>query len=110
MKATIDDSTSVFTLINTFDVRPDQGPAVARELRRFTDETARFLDGFVATSVHLSVDGERVVNYVQWRTGGDLDSMLALPAAKAHMEALRNLSLTVTPVVYTVDHVVSTSV
>ena len=109
MKATIDDSSSVFTLINTFEVRPDEGPAVARELRRFTEETARFLDGFVATAVHLSVDGKRVVNYVQWSTGGDLANMLALPAAKAHMQALRDLSLAVVPLVYTVDHVISAS-
>ncbi len=33
--------------------------------------------------------------------------MLALPASKAHMQALRDLSLAVAPVVYTVDHVVS---
>lgn len=105
MKAIIDDQSETFTLINTFEVATGQGAAVVNSLSLFTDETARHLEGFVGASVHVSLDGSRVVNYVQWRTAQHLAAMLALPASKAHMDEVRSLSLSVNPVPYAVKFV-----
>jgi quinol monooxygenase YgiN len=66
---------------------------------------ARGLPGFVGASVHVSLDGARVVNYVQWRSRADLDAMLALPEAKTHMAEVGALADKVEPVPYRVAYV-----
>ena len=96
---------TVHTLINTFAVARDRQGAVVASLRRFTEAHARSQPGFVAASVHASVDGTRVVNYVQWRTAADLAAMLATPAAQQHMAEVGRLAAGVDPVAYTVVYV-----
>ena len=105
MIARIDDSVEIFTLINTFHTSPDRQAAIVDSLQRFTVDVARSLAGFIATSVHVSLDGSRVVNYVQWRSRADLQAMLALPEAQAHMAEVAALADGVDPVPYRVAYV-----
>lgn len=105
MKATIDADLPVFTLINTFDTHPERAFDVVASLRDFTESTTRSLPGFVATSVHVSLDKKRVVNYVQWKTAHDLQAMMSLPAAQRHKLDVERLANAVTPVFYTVEYV-----
>ncbi len=105
MIAQIDDSAEIFTLINTFHTSRDRQAAIVDSLRRFTEDVARSLPGFVAASVHASLDGARVVNYVQWRSAADLQAMLATPEAKAHMAEVGALADRVDPVPYRVAYV-----
>ena len=105
MRAVIDDSAEVFTLINTFIVAPDKQGAVIASLRRFTEAHARLLPGFIAASVHASADGHRVVNYVQWKTGADLGRMMETAAAKAHVTEIGALADHIDPIVYRVAFV-----
>jgi heme-degrading monooxygenase HmoA len=85
MIAQIDDSVEMFTLINTFYTSPDRQSAIVDSLQRFTADFARSLPGFIGASVHVRLDGARVVNFVQWRSSADSQSMLATPEAKAHI-------------------------
>lgn len=110
MKTTIDDAARIFTLINTFKVHPGKASAVVQSLARFTEETARHLEGFVGTSVHTSSDGNTVVNYVQWRSAGHLVAMLALPSAKAHMDEVSLHCESINPVSYIVSYVSSVEI
>jgi hypothetical protein len=105
MGANIDEAADVFTLINTFHTSGERQGAIAESLRRFTEGVAWGLLGFVGTSVHVSLDGARVVNYVQWRRREDLDAMLALTEAKAHMAEVGALADKVEPVPYRVAYV-----
>ena len=105
MAAHIDDTAEVFTLINTFHTSRERQEAIVDSLRRFTETVARDLPGFVGASVHVSLDGARVVNYVQWRSRSDLDAMLALPEAKAHMAEVGALADKVEPLPYRVAYV-----
>ena len=105
MRAVIDDAAGMFTLINTFKVSPDRQDAVVRSLRGFTEQHARFLPGFVGASIHASLDGRRVVNYVQWQSQADLVTMMASPQAKAHVAEVAALAEQVDPVVYRVAFV-----
>ncbi len=101
----IDDSVDVFTLINTFHTSRDRQAAIVDSLRRFTEDFARSLPGFIGASVHVSLDGARVVNYVQWRSSADIQSMLAQPEAKAHMAEVGALADRIDPVPYRVAYV-----
>ena len=100
MPARIDETASVFTLINTFHTSPEHQQAIVASLRRFTEETAQRLPGFVGTSVHASLDGRRVLNYVQWARREALGAMLATPEAQAHMAEVGALADAVDPVPY----------
>ncbi len=103
--ARIDAGAELFTLINTFHTTRERQGAIVAALRRFTDETARTLPGFVGASVHASLDGTRVLNYVQWRRREDLQAMLASPEAQAHMAEVGALADRVDPVPYAVAFV-----
>jgi 2'-5' RNA ligase len=105
MRTVIDDAAGIFTLINTFHVAPDRQDAVVNSLRRFTEQHARFLAGFVGASVHASLDGRRVVNYVQWERAADLAAMMADARAKEHVAEVSALAEHVDPVVYRVAFV-----
>ena len=105
MFARIDVDAPVFTLINTFSVTPARQGEVIASLRRFTEEHARHLPGFVATAVHASLDGTRVVNYVQWRDGAALQAMLASPEAREHMAEVAALADHIDPVPFRVAYV-----
>jgi tetracenomycin F1 monooxygenase len=105
MIAQIDDSVEIFTLINTFHTSRDRQAAIVDSLRHFTNDFARSLPGFIGASVHVSLDGARVVNYVQWRSSADIQSMLARPEAKAHMAEVGALADRVDPVPYRVAYV-----
>jgi quinol monooxygenase YgiN len=105
MRAVIDDAAGIFTLINTFTVSPKKQDAVVGCLREFTERHAQFLTGFIGASVHASVDGHRVVNYVQWQSQADLGTMMASAAAKAHIAEVGALAEHVEPVAYRVAFV-----
>jgi quinol monooxygenase YgiN len=105
MTAMIDEAAEVFTMINTFHTSAERQGALVDSLRGFTEGVARALPGFVAASVHASLDGARVLNYVQWKSRADLDAMIGLPAAKAHMAQVGALADRVDPVAYRVAYV-----
>ena len=105
MRAVIDDAAEIFTLINTFTVVPQRQDVVVKSLRDFTEQHARFFSGFVGATVHASLDGHRVVNYVQWESQADLGAMMASAPAKAHIAEVGALAEHVEPVVYRVAYV-----
>ena len=63
------------------------------------------MPGFVGAAVHASLDGTRVVNYVQWTSADDLQRMLATPAAQAHLAEVTCLADAIYPVCYRVEFV-----
>lgn len=105
MHAVIDADQAVYTLINTFDVGAESSSAVVESLRDFTEHVTRSLAGFVSTSVHVSVDRTRVVNYVQWRSEEHFAAMFRLPETQAHLREVGALAKQVTPVTYQVAYV-----
>jgi quinol monooxygenase YgiN len=63
------------TLINVFETTPEQQQALIDGWTRFTEEVKDEM-GFIATALHKSRDGSRVVNYAQWRSSEDFDHFL----------------------------------
>ncbi len=105
MKATIDDQAHLFTLINTFKVQRDRAAQVVASLRKFTEEQTKSMRGFVAASVHVSLDQTTVVNYVQWTTRSSFDAMFESAAAKEHIKELKGYVESVSPMFYEVVYV-----
>jgi heme-degrading monooxygenase HmoA len=66
---------NLVTLINVFDTTPEQQQALIQQWIRFT-EAVKDEPGFIATALHKSTDGTRVINYAQWRSQADFDTFL----------------------------------
>ena len=54
------------TLINTYTVKPERAEELIEFLTRATQETLRYVSGFISANLHLSFDCTKVVNYAQW--------------------------------------------
>jgi quinol monooxygenase YgiN len=91
-----------FILINVFHTTPDRQGALAALLRGFTEEVTQYAPGFIGATVHASLDGTRVLNYVQWVRREDLDAVLATPEGRAHMAQAGALADRVDPMPYRV--------
>ena len=104
-KTTLEQDRPIFTLINTFTVEPDQQQAVVDSLTEVTERLMQHLPGFIGSSVHKSLDGRHVANYVQWESGADFQAMFQNPDATAHMAEVSSLATAVLPIVYTVAYV-----
>jgi tetracenomycin F1 monooxygenase len=107
MFAKIEAGADIFTLINTFQAKPGMQQRIIDELAEVTESLMRHLPGFVGSSAHRSLDGEYVVNYVQWRSKADFDAMFTNGRAIDHMKRVSALAVSVTPRFYTVAYVVA---
>ena len=62
---------SLITLINVFETKPEQQQALLDELSHFAN-AVKGETGLIGVALHRSTDGQRVVNYAQWRSEEDL--------------------------------------
>lgn len=83
--ASIQPEADCLTLINVFVVAPERQKELVDLLVHATEVTMQRLPGFISASIHQSHDGRRVVNYAQWRSREDFETMLANPEARPHM-------------------------
>lgn len=102
---TLDPSKDYFTMINTFEVEPDNAEKLIDVLHEASGPIGK-LPGFVSANLHMSVDRTRVVNYVQWRTRADFEAMQKNPDVQPHMKEAAALAKSFEPVFYTVRHVI----
>jgi hypothetical protein len=63
--ATLDPSAGYLTVINTYAVAPERAEALLELLIRATEETLKYVPGFVTANFHMNVDRTQVVNYAQ---------------------------------------------
>jgi len=90
--ATIEKERKIMTLVNVFTVSPEKQAELAELLINSTEETMRYLPGFISASIHRSLDGKKVVNYAQWRSEADFAAMRNNPQAQPHMKAAAALA------------------
>lgn len=82
---TISKDADVVTLVVMFHTTPEtQGEWVDR-LADVAEQHSHH-DGFVSCTVHRSLDGMRVAEYIQWQSMAHLQAMMATPGALAHTE------------------------
>lgn len=90
---TIESGTDVWTVIVTVDSDAQTMPVLERHARFGLDRFPDF-EGFVSGALHVSEDGTRLVQCLQWRTEADYvacrddSSWDAEPTAVAFMEAI----------------------
>lgn len=102
---TITSGAGYATLINVFTVEPAKSRELVALLTAVTDTVMQDVPGFISANIHLSTDGERVVNYAQWESADAYAAMLADPTAREHMSAAAGLAISFDPHLYTVESV-----
>ncbi len=78
------------------------------ELLRLMTERARFMatqPGFISISLHRSLDGKRVVNYVQWASREQLAAAHHTPEFRAKWPQVGKAAEDIEPALYEVVHV-----
>ncbi len=100
--ATISSAATTMTLINTFKVAPEKADSLIAALVEAIGETMRPQKGFISASIHKSMDGGRIVNYVQWANKTDYDKMNIDPLAQDHMARCAAIAKSVKPIIYDV--------
>ncbi|MFE2971578.1 antibiotic biosynthesis monooxygenase family protein [Streptomyces sp. NPDC059340] len=84
------------TITNRFTVKPDDQDELIRIEVDGMSRIASRLPGFVCGSIHRSLDGSSVVNYVHWADGDAWRRAHELgaqdPEYRKHMEAVRRIA------------------
>ena len=88
----IEQGSNILTLINVFSVEPGQQQALVKLLVDATQQTMRRMPGFMSASIHRSLDGNKVVNYAQWKNLAAFNAMRKNPEAIPHMKAAAALA------------------
>ncbi len=68
-----------FVVLIEFEITPEQQFAFLHEIADRVRTHFNLYPGFVSSSFHASSDGQRVINYTQWRTEADWEQSLASP-------------------------------
>jgi heme-degrading monooxygenase HmoA len=78
------------------------------ELLRLMAERARFMatqPGFISISLHRSLDGRRVVNYVQWESREQLAAAHRAPEFRSRWPEVGKAAEDIEPALYEIVHV-----
>jgi quinol monooxygenase YgiN len=81
------------TQINTIKCRPENQQELIRRMIAQAEDVMARQPGCVSITLHRSLDGTHVVNYVQWRSRELLDAAHAAPEFQPHFEGYRHLVL-----------------
>lgn len=75
----------IYTLINVFTVDPHKQQQLVDTLIQTTEGWAKAQPGFIAATIHKSLDETRVVNYAQWKNKAAFDRLMSDPQMRARM-------------------------
>jgi len=75
MTTTISPGAQIVTAINVLSVEPKNQARVVELLSLASDVLAKNQPGFISANIHRGLDGTKVVNYVQWRSKKDFESV-----------------------------------
>lgn len=79
------------TLINVFEVKPENQEELLKTLIDATTETMENVDGFISANFHVSFDKTRVTNYAQWKSVEHFKKMLTDSQVAVHMKKAEEL-------------------
>jgi quinol monooxygenase YgiN len=82
------EGTSPLTLIVVFTCEPHEQDELVRYLISIAQEHS-VNDGFISCTIHRSLDGTRLAEYIQWRDQGALSAMAAKPSSQAHFARVK---------------------
>ena len=92
MQATIRTEDRVITLVTVFTVDPTQLASLIDILRDGAETFFSKMPGFVSSSVLAARDGQRAINYSQWRSAEEIEGYRRDPRFAPYIQRLRALA------------------
>ena len=86
---TITDGDGRVTMINVFTVKPEEHEVLIEILADGIRRTTSRQPGFISATIHASLDGTRVANYVQWESRDAYERLFRDPEMLRFMESLQ---------------------
>jgi quinol monooxygenase YgiN len=96
----LDPSDGYITIVNTYAVAPERAQALLDFLVRATEETIRYVPGFVSANLHLNFERTQVVNYAQWKSRKAIAAARENPKVVALMREQLQIADSFTPILY----------
>jgi heme-degrading monooxygenase HmoA len=93
MTTTIQEGRNILTSIDVFTVEDSSNQE--RLIDMLKDATQQILikhQGFISANIHKSLDGSKVINYVQWENKEAIEKMLNDPSAIIHMNDIATIA------------------
>lgn len=104
--ASIDPQAKILTLINVYEVEPDQQAALAKALSESTESIIKHQPGFVSVCIHSSLDGKKVVNYAQWDSEEHFKAFMRRPETQEQLRQFAAIAKSVAPSLYKLESVI----
>ncbi|GLV58012.1 antibiotic biosynthesis monooxygenase [Dictyobacter sp. S3.2.2.5] len=82
----------VITVVNVFTVEPENQQRLIDLLIKAINVAIRHMPGYVSANLHKSLDGRNVVNYAQWRSQEDIDTMMKDGTVQELMQDVQKLA------------------
>ncbi len=96
----LDPSAGYITIINTYAVAPERAEALLDFLVRATNETIRYVPGFVSANLHVNFDRTQVGNHAQWLSREAIAAARENPKVVALMREQLRIADSFTPIQY----------
>lgn len=78
----------VLTVIFEFNIKPEQQEDVSSMIQKLVGEIVRHVPGFICSHLHVSTDGEKVLNYFQWESKEAFDKFRQDEDKQQHIRPL----------------------
>jgi len=83
---------AVTTLVNVLTVQPKNADSLVRLLQEGTETIFSKQPGFIAESIHLTKEGNKIVLYGQWRSAADVENFRKNPEVGAYIKRVISLA------------------
>lgn len=93
--ATIDSAAGHLTLVNVYETEPETQGELVKMLSKVTVNSIRNQPGFVSVCIHSSLDGRKVVNYVQWESKSHFENFMRMRESQDQLRVFAGLSKSV---------------
>lgn len=106
--AIIKENNNIVTLINIFTADSSNQQKLVDMLKKANEQIYNKQEGFISASIHKSLDGTKVTNYLQWESKEAIEKMLKNTKVIIHMNdilAISKLDGTLYDVVYVNDKI-----
>jgi heme-degrading monooxygenase HmoA len=92
MEATIRADRNVTTLVNIFNVEPENQQALVVALKEVIEAFFGNMPGFISSSVLAGKNGHQVVGYSQWRSASDIEAFRQNPNFGSYVQRITALA------------------
>lgn len=90
--AIIKEDNNIMTLINVYNVDSSDQQKLVDMLTRAIEQIYNKQEGFISASIHKSIDGTKVTNYLQWKSKESIEKMLKNTKVIIHMNDILTIS------------------